>query len=401
MQVFSDYYRILQVHHEASQEVIEAAYKRLCRIYHPDINPSLRSGERMQEINEAHDVLCDFARRRAYHREWAAMSARSGVRQPFTPPRREAPQQDPATDARQALDGYFHCLMDGQWDAAYAMLTSADRRNVPQEDFREWKNAVAGSYRIGSWAIKPFRRYSNCTVAGAFYREVHEFSVFVCDMDASGHVSEQNYLKYVALDAGAWRVCLGYADLKPLILRFKYMAENQSPLDPNEVYAEAVLNHDSQTGLLSRRGFLEKAEKEAVRSRRYGNVFTAGLIIVYPGSEPPGFNCGEYGRMCVAHAARSIAPVLRKTDILARWGETELAILFTETPRENAGFAMEKLTDRLGQPEEIHYSVAYGLSEFDGMQLEDTMAEAASAAQVRRSTSGGVTSTVITINDYS
>jgi GGDEF domain-containing protein len=290
--------------------------------------------------------------------------------------------------------------MDGRWDDAYARLTGADRRKVPAADFREWKDAVARSYRIGSYAAKLFRRYVNCSISGTTYREVYEFSVFVCDMDSrTGQISEVNYLKYVALDGGAWRVCLGYADLKPLILRFKYMAEEAALLDPAAVYAEAVMSRDRHTGLLSRQGFSERAEYEAVRSRRYGNIFTVALLILHPAGENEVFTDREYARMCVAHAAKAIAPLIRQTDIFARWGEAELAILFTETPRENAGFALEKLLDGLKRGGELDYSVSFGLAEFDGGQFEDTMAAAASDAQVRVTTSGGVTKTYVTVND--
>ena len=42
-----DLYEILQVHHSAEQEVIEAAYKRLLRMYHPDVNST---SERMTQL---------------------------------------------------------------------------------------------------------------------------------------------------------------------------------------------------------------------------------------------------------------------------------------------------------------------------------------------------------------
>lgn len=396
MQAFFDHYRTLQVHHEASQEVIEAAWKRLSRIYHPDVNP--RTGEKMKEINRAYDVLRESASRAAYHREWlrctSGFSARVGQqRQQPAAPAREAQEQ-----AQQALDGYFRCLMDCRWESAYLMLTAADRKNVPQCDFADWKNAVAQCWRVGSYAIKPFRKHLNCTVSGAFYREVYEFSVFICDMDArTGRVSEENYLKYVARDAGVWRVCLGYSDVKPLTLRFRYMADNADLLDPAQVWAEAVMSRDRQTGLLSRSGFTEKAEAEAVRSRRYGNPFTVALLSVRPAEAPGAFSAGEYESMCVIHAARAIGPCIRQTDLFGRWSPVELALLFTETPRDNGGFAMEKILNKLNEPKDLDYSVVFGIAEFDGLQFEDTMAAAASDAQVRRSTNGGVTETVITM----
>jgi curved DNA-binding protein len=66
-----DYFRILEVHSEASPEVIERAYKALARKYHPDAWPPEKrdwANLRMQEINEARDVLSDPARRAAYAR---------------------------------------------------------------------------------------------------------------------------------------------------------------------------------------------------------------------------------------------------------------------------------------------------------------------------------------------
>lgn len=67
-----DYFRILQVHPEASPEVIEQAYKALARKHHPDGYPQERqawANRRMQEINEARDVLTDPDRRAEYLRQ--------------------------------------------------------------------------------------------------------------------------------------------------------------------------------------------------------------------------------------------------------------------------------------------------------------------------------------------
>ncbi len=65
-----DYYRILQVHPDAEEEVIQAAYRRLALKYHPDIGQD--TGLRMQEINEAYDTLSDTAEREHYNR-WYRM----------------------------------------------------------------------------------------------------------------------------------------------------------------------------------------------------------------------------------------------------------------------------------------------------------------------------------------
>ena len=53
-----DYYHILGVHPDASQEQIKASFRTLAFNYHPDKNPgSLHAGAKFKEIKEAYDVL--------------------------------------------------------------------------------------------------------------------------------------------------------------------------------------------------------------------------------------------------------------------------------------------------------------------------------------------------------
>lgn len=61
-----DLYEILQVSPDAEAEVIEAAYKRLMRKYHPDVNRDAAASSRARDINAAYEVLGDRDRRREY-----------------------------------------------------------------------------------------------------------------------------------------------------------------------------------------------------------------------------------------------------------------------------------------------------------------------------------------------
>jgi len=61
-----DYYKILGVSKNATKEDIKAAYKKLAKQYHPDINKSHDASEKFKEINEAAAVLGDDAKRQQY-----------------------------------------------------------------------------------------------------------------------------------------------------------------------------------------------------------------------------------------------------------------------------------------------------------------------------------------------
>ena len=64
---YIDYYKVLGVPKNASQEEIKKAYRKLARKMHPDLNPDDKDAHRkFQEINEAHEVLSDPEKRAKY-----------------------------------------------------------------------------------------------------------------------------------------------------------------------------------------------------------------------------------------------------------------------------------------------------------------------------------------------
>lgn len=64
----SDYYDILGVPRNASADDLKAAFRKLARQYHPDVNKEAGAEEKFKEINEAYAVLSDPEKRAAYDR---------------------------------------------------------------------------------------------------------------------------------------------------------------------------------------------------------------------------------------------------------------------------------------------------------------------------------------------
>jgi curved DNA-binding protein len=80
---FKDYYEILGVKRDASEEQIRQAYRKLARKHHPDLNPGDKAAEeKFKEINEANEVLSDPEKRKRYDQLGA--NWRDGAE--FTPP---------------------------------------------------------------------------------------------------------------------------------------------------------------------------------------------------------------------------------------------------------------------------------------------------------------------------
>ena len=65
-----NFYDILSVRFDASQEDIKKAYRKLSLKYHPDRNPgNAKAEERFKEINDAYVILSDEQKRLQYDKE--------------------------------------------------------------------------------------------------------------------------------------------------------------------------------------------------------------------------------------------------------------------------------------------------------------------------------------------
>lgn len=65
--MFIDYYKILGIEKNATQDQIKKAYRKLARKHHPDLNPNDKDAKhKFQEINEANEVLSDPEKRKKY-----------------------------------------------------------------------------------------------------------------------------------------------------------------------------------------------------------------------------------------------------------------------------------------------------------------------------------------------
>jgi len=74
-----DYYSLLKIERNASQEDIKKAYRKLAMKFHPDVNMDKDAEEKFKALGEAYSVLSDSSKKRIYDR-----TGKAGLSDPYS-----------------------------------------------------------------------------------------------------------------------------------------------------------------------------------------------------------------------------------------------------------------------------------------------------------------------------
>jgi curved DNA-binding protein len=166
---FRDYYQILGVERNASQDEIKRAYRKLARKYHPDVSKEADAEARFKEVGEAYEVLKDAEKRTAYDQfgqDWKAG-------QDFRPP--------------------------PGWDAGYEFSGPGGGAS----DFSDFFETLFGGGRMGGFSQGSFsqgpRRSAGqdhharimISLADAYTGETRTLTLQAPEVSAHGHVSRR------------------------------------------------------------------------------------------------------------------------------------------------------------------------------------------------------------------
>jgi diguanylate cyclase (GGDEF)-like protein len=199
---------------------------------------------------------------------------------------------------------------------------------------------------------------------------------------------------------GVWAASLAaalgvVAAAVPLALVFARLAPAARP------EAAAPASGIVAAGGVPRPLFMDLAQREWARARRYGNG--AALLLV---------DVDRYARLCESRGAaagdavlaellRQTAPSLRPADVLTRFGESQMAVFLTPADATGALDVAERIRERaeqfevaltgagLGQPQRVRFTVSVGVAHLRPAHLnlqaviddaEDALAAARSAA---------------------
>jgi diguanylate cyclase (GGDEF)-like protein len=126
---------------------------------------------------------------------------------------------------------------------------------------------------------------------------------------------------------------------------------------------------DSLTGVANRRALRDRLKSEMYRFQRYGQVFSLVFFDVDRFKSINDTHGHWAGDRCLKEVVKRIAPILRETDLIGRWGGDEFVLIFSATDLENAATVAERLrkliqnTRLVYHKNEISMTVSVGVTQ--------------------------------------
>jgi diguanylate cyclase (GGDEF)-like protein len=125
----------------------------------------------------------------------------------------------------------------------------------------------------------------------------------------------------------------------------KHVLREKKKLNAALAQVQALMRHDSMTGLFNRQGMQDKLDKEIERCLSSGHSFSVAMIDLDHFKFVNDAHGHAVGDEVLQGFARCARQVLRDTDLIARWGGEEFVILMLDTsPADMASIALTRLS---------------------------------------------------------
>lgn len=345
MAILQDYYRTLQVHPQAETEVIEAAYKRLAKKFHPDISDleDTIAKEQMQLINQAYEVLKDSQKRAKYHLQWQQDFAKV-IPESSQKPQQNAQQTIFTMEAMTVVKHYFEYLQNRRYQDAYNLLTKEDQQLVPISLFSRWQTAVSQIFALQNFSVQPGLNDYQDSAKTPIKKKIIRVVVMTVDYNAIMERLEHDaFEKKVQREGKTWALLLGVTNVEKIIEHFEELANLIHSKSAMKTYVDSYSKHDSLTGLLNKKGFLDEMERECIRFMRYNRRFCLVMIgIEFQKKYTP-----ELSEELIHRAGEILKRCCRELDSIGRWRDQTFTILMPETDLRGGLLATQKLKRNL------------------------------------------------------
>ncbi|MCL1905506.1 MAG: DnaJ domain-containing protein [Clostridiales bacterium] len=328
----NDFYQVLQIGFNAEKADIISAYRRLSKLYHPDVSGLPHAQELMSQINIAYDTLSDDMKRQAYNNSLGQRASQSVA--------------GAAKEAKNVITEYFTLLAQCDYEKAFRLLSASDRQRVGIRGFTEWRQAVHGLYAIREFNIRQGQYVAGFKLENGRIVTAIKFFVDVLEKDMASHRMEHYcFNKYVVFEQGQPGVYLGYRDLGEISKTFGSRAREREQDLMQQTWQKHLQHNDRITGLLTREGLLAESRPELYRVHRYKRPLTVAVLSLKPARLP-----GESLSLpCLDSAAQALKKALRITDIPAHLGNGVFVVLFFELKKRHAALIVERALKKAEQ----------------------------------------------------
>ena len=143
------------------------------------------------------------------------------------------------------------------------------------------------------------------------------------------------------------------------------------PMARNATYLRRLASIDALTGTLNRRAFIQRAEDELLRSKRYLKPISLLAIDVDHFKQINDRYGHSGGDAALVALANTLQQQLRSSDAIGRWGGEEFLIILAETNTKEAKIVAERYRQLLSDlmitygTEAIKFTVSIGISSFE------------------------------------
>lgn len=376
MEDWIDYYKVLQVHFSAEQEVVESAYKRLCRKYHPDVNKSYDGEEKIKIINMAYEIIGDIEKRKEYHKIWVNKFGHGKSE--------ERDKYKIMEEEGRVIENYFLFLSSSKYEEAYKLISNYDKNTINIKDYVRWQRAVSIGFSIDKFQVFLLKKYRNVQLGDKEFSEVIEFKIELIERNKKNNVLMKDLVtKYIVKEGNLFNIYLGYVNIEPLIQKFEGIANSNIFPTAIEYWSKVQVRRGPITGISNREGFIENIQTHISRNKRYGNIFSIVFLKIQGNYVKSNMGEKTYKETVMRVLGKILEENTRDTDILGIFDNFEFVILMEETSciqGEKAGDKFSNLGNSKDELKKLNVSIFFGVTEYFGESIEEVIEEARNKA---------------------
>lgn len=345
-----DHFLVLEVHMLASNEIIKAAYKRLCQRYHPDNGGST---EQMLRLQEAYDVLIDPKKRQTYVADWLKERVRECE---FEEAQSFNLEELFLLPLKNMVNEYMYFIMNKEYEEAYEMLSVHNKKRLFKRDFILWQKLISEIHELIDFdAI--FLKINNEDEIMQELSESEKFVVFKVKVKEVNHIlnriEEDYFLRYLCFEGGEWKVRLKDGNIHATIKKYKRILALHKKR--NRRVRELILSTERpfSTQGISLQLMIQNCEYEYLRFVRYGRVFSLVLFEV-------NVKTNVLNNLRTTNSNSFITALskrVRVTDSVCEYKDNSFLVLLTETDLNGSLLFCEKERKLLNEEFKEVYSI--------------------------------------------